>query len=167
MALCVVTWMHLSELKKHWSCDVGASAQKQLRSKKSKGSYWGGGGFNAVPDRLGRSGVMTKLSYQAKGLLMDLICQYNRKNNGDLALAPKVVRPLGWSSNAVLKKARDELIDAGLLVLSRQGGRNRPSLYALTFYQIDECIDKKSGRCKHDLTPSKTPTNDFLLHGKN
>ncbi len=141
---------------------MGASAQKQLRSKKSKG-YWGGGGFTAIPDCLRKSDAFMKLPRQAKGLLLDLICQYNRQNNGDLTLTPKIMRPCGWTSNAGLEKARDELIDAGLLVLSKQGGRNRPNLYALTFYGIDECIDAKTGKCKHDLNPSRTPTNDYLL----
>lgn len=143
---------------------MGASAQR--RAKKSNG-YWGGGGFTAIPDRLRKSDARMSLSRQAKGLFFDLICQYNRVNNGDLCLAPKVMKPYGWTSNAGLKKARDELISSGFLVLSRQGGRNKPSLYALTCYRIDDCIDKRSGRTKHDLEPRETPTNDYLFQNEN
>lgn len=48
----------------------------------------------------------------------------------------------GWRSKDTLYKARNQLIQAGMIVLTRQGGKNIPSLYAVTWLGIDECNGK-------------------------
>lgn len=52
------------------------------------------------------------------------------------------MHPLGWRSRDTLERALHQLIDAGLIELTRQGGLNRCSLYALTWHAIDECGGK-------------------------
>jgi hypothetical protein len=48
----------------------------------------------------------------------------------------------GWKSSDQLNRAKKELLRSGLVVVSRQGGRNKASLYALTWFPIHECKDK-------------------------
>lgn len=133
-----------------------------MAKRKGKPSEkWGGGGFAAVPHRVLDSPKFGKLSPNATKLLMDLVAQYRGRNNGDLCAAMTLLKERGWNSNATLQKARDELLAAGFIVVSEQGGRNKPTLYALTFYAVDECLDKR-GNSKHSLKPTISPTNDFL-----
>lgn len=130
------------------------------RKEKPK-AKWGGGSFNAFPHRVLVSEKFATLSPQATKLLMDLFSQYRGSNNGDLCAAFSLMEKRGWKSKSGLAAAIKELIKTGFLVLSCQGGRHKPSLYALTFYAIDECADKR-GISKHDLRATQSPNNDWL-----
>jgi len=48
----------------------------------------------------------------------------------------------GWRSRDTLAQSTEELLRTGWVVRTRQGGRNRTNLYALTFHAIDECGGK-------------------------
>lgn len=90
-----------------------------------------------------------QLSHVAKALLTDIGAQFNGRNNGDLQCSRSVMSSRGWNSNATRERALKELIEADLLVLTRQGGRGiGPNLYAITWQPIHEC------RGKHDLQPT-------------
>ena len=82
------------------------------------------------------------LSAKAIKLLFDLWRQYNGFNNGDLCVAWSVMEPKGWRSRDTLYRALKELLYYGFIEQTRQGGKNRCSLYALTCYQIDDCKGK-------------------------
>ena len=82
------------------------------------------------------------LSFPARCLLDEFIYQYRGKNNGDLCCAFAVLKPRGWRSETTIKAAAKELLNRGFIVKTRQGGRNRPNLYGLTFHAIDECGGK-------------------------
>ena len=82
------------------------------------------------------------LSPRATKLLIDIAAQYRGCNNGDLCAPLSVMRKRGWKSNDQLFKARKELLDRGLVLTSRQGGLNKCSLFALTWFQIDDCKGK-------------------------
>lgn len=110
-----------------------------------------GGGFVALPHAVIRSHSYSLLSAHAIKLLFDQLAQYNGGNNGDLSTAWTLMKPRGWKSKETLSKAIKELIEAGWLELTRQGGRHKPSLYAVTFYAIDEC------KGKLDVQPTRTP----------
>lgn len=97
------------------------------------------------------------LSPRAVKLLVDVLRFYNRRNNGDIAITPSLMKPMGWTSNDQLGKAIIELEHYGFLKKSRQGGRHLCNLYALTFYAVDECDGK------HELPPSSTPTNEWRV----
>ena len=90
------------------------------------------------------SSARISLSSSASKLLLDVMSQYIGHNNGDLCCAyDGIMKPLGWRSEATLRKAIKELQAAGILILTRQGGRNKtPNLYALSCYPIDECGGK-------------------------
>jgi len=88
--------------------------------------------------------------------LVDLAAQYNGYNNGDLSATKKTMLDRGWNSGDQLNKAKREAEERGLIRVTRQGGRNRCNLYALTWFAIDEC------RGKHDATPTSKPPNDWV-----
>ena len=101
------------------------------------------GTFAAVPFNMLRSQSFAALSPHANKLLLDLLAQYNLRNNGDLSMSfEKTTRPRGWKSKDTLNKARLELIEAGFIMLTRQGGLHQCSLYAVTFYAVDHCEGK-------------------------
>lgn len=115
----------------------GKAALKGAKQKREAG------GFAAVPFTMLRSAQFAALTPHAVKLIFDLLAQYNLRNNGDLAMSfEKGMRPRGWKSKDTLNKARQELVDAGFIVLTRQGGLHRCSLYAVTFYAIDDCGGK-------------------------
>lgn len=97
-----------------------------------------------------------KLNFTAKALLTDVGAQYNGRNNGDLQCSRSVMASRGWVSNATRERALKELIKAGMLVLSKQGGRGiGPNLYAITWQPIDACGGK------HDLEPTTNAYRSF------
>ncbi|MDZ7662519.1 hypothetical protein [Thiohalophilus sp.] len=118
---------------------MGASYQK------SKGRQ-NGGSFARLPHAIMEHWNFINLSYRAKALLLDLLFQYRGSNNGDLTAAMKIMQKRGWTSKDQLQKAKIELMQKGWIVEARKGGRNIPTLYALTFFAIDECGGKLDRR---------------------
>ncbi len=100
------------------------------------------GGFVSVYHCVLNSCAMKCLSAYGTKLLMDLLSQYKGQNNGDLAAAYSVLQHRGWHSKGTLSRAIKELIAVGLIEISRQGGRHQCSLFAVTFYAVDECKGK-------------------------
>lgn len=91
-----------------------------------------------------RSRAFAELSPHAAKLFLDLCAQLgpNSLRNGDLTATPGVMRARGWTSEPTLKAAVQELLNAGLLILSRQGNKRRCSLYALTPWPLDCDLSK-------------------------
>jgi len=88
------------------------------------------------------SEAFISLSHKAIRCLLDMSRQFNGKNNGDLSCTYSVMQKRGWKSKSQLDKSRNELLQKGFIVLSRQGGRNKCNLYAVTWLSIDECNGK-------------------------
>ncbi len=97
------------------------------------------------------SAVYKSLSYRAKALLIDLTMQFNGKNNGDLLMTWTYMHDQGWGSTDALYAAKKELLEKGLLEVTRHGGLGFPSLYAVTWWSIDDCNGKL------DVRPTKVP----------
>lgn len=93
------------------------------------------------------------LSHMAAHLLDNLVAQYNGNNNGDLSAAPKIMKLYGWTSQGSVYAALTELLAQGFIEQTRQGGRNKCSLYALTWIAMDECGGKL------DVPPTKVASN--------
>jgi len=112
----------------------------------SKTSRWkgakdnrAGGPFLALPFVVLESAAYRSLTARGAKLFLDLLSQYRGNNNGDLSAAWKLMKPMGWKSEATLNEAKKELLSSGLLVETRMGARpNKASLYAFTFYGLDE-----------------------------
>ncbi len=109
--------------------------------------------FVSLPHSLLNHPAMAKLSTRATKLLIDLATQYRGKNNGDLSATLTTLKKRGWKSSDQLFKARDELIDRGLIIVTRQGGRNLCNLYAITWQPIDDC------KGKLDICSTIVPSN--------
>jgi hypothetical protein len=92
-----------------------------------------------VPLEFLRSSACASLSPHAAKLLLDVLGSLgpNAIRNGDISLAHGVLDRRGWSSRSTLLAAVRELMDCGLLVKSRQGGRLDCSLFACTLYPLD------------------------------
>ena len=113
-----------------------------------KGDGRENGVFMAIPHAIIKSAAWRGLTPKAKVLLIEMFIQFNGKNNGDLCATPVVMAEFGWRGNSTLPAARQELEQAGLIVLTRQGGKNKPNLYAVTWKAIDEC----GGKLEHPPT---------------
>lgn len=111
-----------------------------------------------MPHCLLASHVYISLSAHAIKLLIDLLAQFKGFNNGDLCLAWTIMKKRGWKSRDTLNKARLELLDCELILVSRHGDRKRATLYALTFYAIDECNGKL------DIKATERPVSTWRLH---
>lgn len=113
------------------------------------------GSFTSLPHSVfrahgDRGPPVSVLSSTARALLVDICQQLNGRNNGDLSAAPKVLDPYGWRSRGTIDAALVELVAHGFLVQTRQGGRNRCSLFAVTWRGIDEG--------PHDMKPDPVPS---------
>ena len=118
-----------------------AKRQQETKKKHSKLSEKiNGSNFQPLRYDFINSSARISLSSAANKLMLDLMSQYMGNNNGDLSCAfDGIMKPLGWRSEATLRKAIKELQEAGILILTRQGGRNKtPNLYALSCYAINE-----------------------------
>lgn len=113
--------------------------------------------FALIPHAVLNSPAYATLKPRAAKLLLDLMAQCYGTNNGDLSVAFKLMQPRGWTSRDQLSKARTELESAGFIVQTRQGGRNKPSLFAVTWLAIDEC------RGKLDRAATTTPLGYWKL----
>ena len=100
----------------------------------------------------------SKLGAWAVKLMVDIAKEYNGKNNGDLSATFSIMKKQGWRSKGTLNRAIKQLIKYGFLELTRQGGKNRCSLYAITWQSIDECngkLDVKETRVASNLWNKK------------
>ena len=130
------------------------------RNSKAK-LKWGGGSYVALPRNVLKSHGYANLSAYAVKLLNDLLSQYHGNNNGDLCAALKLMKVRGWKSNSTLSKARKELVEKGFIAVSKMGGRNNPTLFSVTFYSIDECINNKTKFSRHEVMPTTKPANNW------
>lgn len=122
--------------------------------RKAKGRS-GASRFAGIPHNVMESESYTLLDGWAVKLLLEMAKQYNGHNNGDLSATWKVMQGRGFRSNGTLSDALKQLEQAGMIEKTRQGGRNRCSLYALTWAPIHEC------KGKLELRPTTTPSNKW------
>ena len=108
------------------------------------------GRFLAIPANLMETRKYRSLSSHARMLLIELLYEYRGSNNGDLSATWSRMCHRGFRSRSTLNKAIQELLGAGLIIKTRQGGRNQCSLYALTWRSIDECRHPRGGALKFD-----------------
>lgn len=120
----------------------------------------GGGQFVMFPKFVLNSIEFMSLTSNAKALLCEFLALYNGKNNGDLSMSFSVAKQRGWKSSATLRKGLVELENKFFIVKNRQGGRNKIcNLYFITFYSVDECIDKRTQLRKGEFLATIKPLN--------
>lgn len=125
---------------------------KRARHKGRKGNA----PFLHIPHDVINSEAYQQLDGWAVRLLVDVAGQFKGFNNGDLNAAWSQMSKRGWRSKGTLHKALKALLSAGLIEQTRQGGKNRCSLYAVTWRSIDECSGKL------DVRPTKAPSALYL-----
>ena len=121
---------------------MGNYANKKGRSS-GKSSYLG------IPKTVADHDNFTRLSGWGAKLLLLVAKQYNGYNNGDLSATWKQAKLFGFRSESTLSEAKKEVLHYRLITLTRAGGTNKPTLYALTWNKIDEC------KRKLDISPTK------------
>ena len=113
------------------------------------------GRFVGLPHVVIKNKDYIELSYKSKALLIDLTLQYNGSNNGDLTVALAILRNRGWKRQATIGEAVKELLDANLIIRTREGQFRNPhsrcALYAITWQPINDCNGK-------DLSVNPTTT---------
>ena len=113
------------------------------------------GRFVAFPHAVIKTQDYIGLSYKSKALLLDMVLQYNGRNNGDLTVAYSILRKRGWKREATISGAVKELMEANLVIRTREGQFRNPhsrcALYAITWQPIDDCNGK-------DLSVNPTTT---------
>ena len=121
-------------------------------------------GFAGIPRVVMDSTDYQSLSYKSKALLMDLAYQYRGNNNGDLTAAFSIMKEKGWKRDPTVKAAVAELLDANLILKTRDSRFSNPgskcALFALTWQPIDECPGKELER-----SPTRTPPRKFSIEG--
>ena len=119
------------------------------------------GGFSGIPRVVMNHPDYKNLSGNAVKLLNELARQYRSNNNGDLTMAYSLLKDRGFNSKDTIKKCRDELINANLIIKTREGRFTNPgatcSLFALTWQPINECNGKL------DIKSTITPPRKFSL----
>lgn len=131
---------------------MGAKRYKDAKQKRD------GGGFVTLPLSVLYSQAYMEAGPHARMLLLDLLAQYRGDNNGDLSAAWKIMARRGWRSMATLYKAKQQLLELGLIVETRKGARpNKASLYAVTWCALDHCNGKL------DISPQSFPRGAYRL----
>ena len=134
------------------------SAKRREKAKNRKET----GRFAQLPHVVLNSADYISLSYKSKALLVDLVYQYNGKNNGNLTAALGFLKTRGWVRSATLSSAANELLEANLIIKTREGRFQNPhsrcALYAITWQPINECEGKDL-----EVRATSTPHRKFSL----
>lgn len=94
--------------------------------------------FAALPHDVIDSAAYIALSKVERALLLEMVRQYNGKNNGLLRCNVRKLGVRGFSSSGTLHRAKKMLINAGFLYETCAGGRPaKASWYALTWRPLD------------------------------
>lgn len=119
------------------------------------------GRFLALPYTVLECEAYNQLGAWGLKLLIDIGFQYNGSNNGDLHAAWSILCKKGWNSKGTLNDSLKELQEKGFIQQTRQGGKNRCSLYAITWKPIDDC------KGKIEVSPTRVASNLFKQYKAN
>lgn len=108
------------------------------RRKRYSTSVRDPGGFIAIPWSVLDSPAYLGLSHPAKALLLELARQFHGDDNGRMLLSRKYLAARGWKSADVIQRAKNELMEAGLIYETVMGMRpNKAAWYAVTWLSLD------------------------------
>ena len=99
------------------------------------------GRYGAIPHAVADSAAFMGASHPAKALLLELVRQHSGNNNGHLHLSTSWLADRGWKSRDVVQRAKTELIERQLIIMTRQGGLNMgASRFAITWLPISNYV---------------------------
>ena len=117
--------------------------------------------------------ILKSIAYKSLGawdrtLLIELILQYNGKNNGDLSAPYSFMKTRGFNSSGTLSKASKALEEKGLIEITKFHRRigtsfEKTKLMALTWLPIDDCKDKH-GNYKLEVSANPIPSHKWKKH---
>lgn len=111
---------------------------RDVDRSKRKGNVRDGGRFLALPHAVIHSRAYRLLSVYARALLIDIAMQFTRDDNGRMLCSTAFMKPLGWTSQGTLQKAKSELLAAGFIYETVKGQRpHKASWYAVTWLPLD------------------------------
>lgn len=111
------------------------------RSKKQARSETISGGYSAIPWTVLDSVSFIGASDKAKALLFALMRQHNGNNNGRLQLSKTWLAKHGYTCPASNIKARNELLERGLIIQTKHGGLNMGAdQFALSWHDISNFV---------------------------
>ena len=94
------------------------------KSSKLKTGYQGDGDrFVALPWQVLTCSAYVGLGHVARSLLVEIAMQFVRNNNGALLCSHSHLSKRGWTSNSTITRAKDELLEAGLIFQTVRGHR--------------------------------------------
>ena len=101
------------------------------------------GHVNVLPKALTTSREFRALGGSATKLLIAILPQFNGpgSNNGSMRILVNEPARYGFTRKGTLLKARDDLLKAGFLIMTRLGGQHRPTLYGVTWERLDPVDD--------------------------
>lgn len=121
--------------------------------------------FAGIPHDVMNHPDYLNLQGSAVKLLLELARQYNGHNNGDLCIAFSILRERGFNSKSTISNNIKKLIEAGLVIQTRQGyfidGKGQCALYALAWQPIDDIKDRQL-----DVKPTNAPPRAFSLENQ-
>jgi len=110
--------------------------------------------FAALPRCYFATAEYRALSLGARALLIEFVLKFTGRNNGNLEMTAEQAKQLGVGSAQTFQKYKVELVNAGWIVVTRQGGLgNRCNLYALTYRGIDNTGKQYEHPYKADSMP--------------
>lgn len=129
-------------------------------------NYYSKGGVSLLPNIVTDNSRYIALPFSAKALLVEIASQYKGHNNGDLCATRSLLKGKGFNSQNTLSRALKALLEAELILLTRQGGKdwvsgaNLPNLYAVSWQPINECFDR-NGKPKLETPSTTRPSINF------
>lgn len=109
------------------------------KSKRHSSSSRDHGGFSAIPWIVLDSQAYLGLSHPAARLLMEMARQYHGDDNGRMIATLAYLKPRGWTSYDTIQRAKQELLNAGLIYETVKGHRpHKASWYALTWLNLNK-----------------------------
>lgn len=107
------------------------------RDKKTR-TVRDGATFLALPHVVLESAAYRGVNTFARALLIDIAMQLKGSNNGRLLCSTAHMKPLGWTSQGTLQKAKADLLSARLLYETVKGQRpHKASWYAVTWIPLE------------------------------
>lgn len=130
-----------------------------MRNQKRSSNYR----IAAIPHVVMDHPDFISLSPNAIRLLLEVSKQYSLKNNGKLCITWSQMKKRGYKSEATLQRAKKELLEKELIIVSKRGGfdcegKRSPNFYALTRQAIDEIYGFEM-----DIAPTNKPLRAFSL----
>jgi hypothetical protein len=95
--------------------------------------------FVMLPAEVIKSDAYAALGYSARAILIELVSFYYGKNNGQLWIAPEMLKERGFSKNTAIRSYKELLIH-GFIFQTKKGGsvKGGCSWYALTWLPLNK-----------------------------